>query len=164
MRRKFTFYACGSDIGDIVRETGRLDAVVVGRRSGMPEPMLLGEPELTPGAHVLIAPKALVATLAPHGPTARGEWFLSEGQDPVIEWIISRVKGDVLHSGRLYFMPQDVDVARMQFVDKPEQVRVLADELFAWARQWARRAGGRSCGPEAARAVREGRLRLAAPT
>lgn len=164
MRRKFTFYAYGSDIGDVVCEAGRLDALVVARRSETPEPMLLGEPELTPGSHVLIAPKALIATLAPHGPSVQGEWFLNEIGDPVIEWIISRVKGDVLHSGRLYFLPQDVDKEGMQFVDKPEQVRVLADELFAWARRWTRQAGGRSCGPEAARAVREGRLQLAAPT
>lgn len=164
MRRKFTFYAYGSDIGDVIREVGRLDAVVVSRRSETPEPMLLGEPELTQGSHVLIAPKALVANLAPHGPSVHGEWFLNEVGDPVIEWIISAVKGDVLHSGRLYFLPQDVDERRMQFVDKPEQVRVLADDLFAWARSWARHAGGRSCGPEAARAVREGRMQLAAPT
>lgn len=64
----------------------------------------------------------------------------------MIEWVISRVKGDVLHSGRLYLLPQDVDKARMQFVDKPEQVRVLADELFAWARKCSGRAGGHSCG------------------
>jgi hypothetical protein len=164
VRRKFTFYAHGSDIGDVAREAGRLDAVVVGRRSGTPEPILLDEADLTPGSHVLIAPKALIATLTPHGPSAQGEWFLNEIGDPVIEWIISRVRGDVLHSGRLYFLPQDVNDERDQFVDKPEQVRVLADGLFLWARRWARSAGGRSCGPEAARAVLEGRLQLAAPT
>lgn len=82
----------------------------------------------------------------------------------MIELNISCVKDDVLHSGRLYFMPQGVDDQRMRFVDKPEQVRVLADELFAWAKKWVRRAGGHSCGPEAARAVREGRLQLAPPT
>jgi hypothetical protein len=142
VRRKFTFYAYGSDIDDVLREVGHLDAVVVSRRSETPEPLLLGAPDLTPGSHVLIAPKALIATLALHGPSAQGEWFLNEGQDPVIEWVISRVKGNVLHSGRLYFLPQNVDKAGMQFVDKPEQVLVLADELFAWARKWSRRAGG----------------------
>jgi hypothetical protein len=58
VRRKFTFYAYGSDIGDVAREAGRLDAVFISRRSKIPEPILLDEPDLTPGSHVLIAPKA----------------------------------------------------------------------------------------------------------
>jgi hypothetical protein len=29
--------------------------------------------------------------------------------DPVIEWIVSRVQGNLLYSGRLYFVPQGVD-------------------------------------------------------
>ncbi len=161
MRRKFTFYAYGSDIGDIIRQVSYLDAVFVSARSESPEPRLLGEGKLTPGSHVLVAPKTLVADLVPQDPTGRGMWFLNESQDPVIELIISRFKDDVLYSGRFYFLPQAVDQQRMEFVDKPEQVRVLADELFAWARSWTKRAGGHSCGPEAARAVRDGRLQLA---
>jgi hypothetical protein len=82
----------------------------------------------------------------------------------VIEWIVSRVQDNLLYSGRLYFVPQDVDKERMQFIDKPEHIRSLADDLFTWVRSWTKRAGGHSCGPEAARAVREGRLQLAAPT
>ena len=161
MRRKFTFYAYGSDIGDIIRQVRSVNAVFVSVRSESPEPRLLGEADLTPGSQVLIAPKALVADLIPQDPAGRGVWILSESQDPVIELIISRIKDDLLHSGRLYFLPQAVDQQRMEFVDKPEQVRVLADVLFAWARRWTKRAGGHSCGPEAARAVRDGRLRLA---
>jgi hypothetical protein len=42
-------------------------------------------------------------------------------------------------------------------------VQHLADEMFAWVRKWAKRAQGRPGGPEAAQAVRAGRLQLAAP-
>lgn len=163
MRRKFTFYAYSSDIDDIIREVNSLDATFVGRRSETPEPRLLGESELTPGSHVLIAPRGVVTGLAPRDPSGRGVWVLNEGQDPVLELMISGIKGNVLHSGRLYFMPQSVDAAGMQF-DKPEQVQVLADKLFSWAREWTKRARGHPCGPEAARAVRKGRLQLAEPT
>ena len=68
MRRKFTFYACGSDIGDIIRQVRSVNAVFVSVRSESPEPRLLGEADLTPGSHVLIAPKALVADLVPQDP------------------------------------------------------------------------------------------------
>lgn len=160
MRRKFTFYVYGSDIHDIIREVNTLDGVFVARRSETPEARLIGEPELTPGSHVLIVPKALLFSLTPRDASGHGVWILSEGQDPAIELIISRVNGDVLHSGRLYFLPQAVDDRSMEFIDKPEQVRMLADELFAWAQKWTKRAGGRSCGPAAALAVREKQMRL----
>jgi hypothetical protein len=42
VRRKFTFYAYGSDIGDIIRQVRSLDAVFVSGRSESPEPRLLG--------------------------------------------------------------------------------------------------------------------------
>ena len=164
MRRKFTFYACGSDISDLTYEVSSLDAVFVSRQSETPKPKLLDESEVTAGSHVLIAPRALVAGLIPRDPLGQGVWVLNEGQDPVIELNISRIDAEMLHSGRLYFIPQSVNDQQTEFIDKPAQVQVLADGLFAWAKKWARRAGGRSCGPEAARAVREGRLRLAPPT
>jgi hypothetical protein len=164
VRRKFTFYAYGSDIGDIIGQVRALDAVFVSGRSESPEPRLLADAELTPGSQALIAPRALVARLAPQAPQGYDVWVLNQIGDPVIEWSISRVEGVALHSGRLYFVPQAVDSETMEFVDKPEQVRVLADGLFDWARKWTKRAGGHLCGPVAAQAVRDGRLRLAAPT
>ena len=52
------------------------------------------------------------------------------------------------------------DVVDDAFVAKSPYVQRLADEVFRWAKRWSRRAGGRACGPSAANAIREGRLRL----
>jgi hypothetical protein len=154
---------CDGDIRDIAAEVSARDAVFVARRSEMPKPRLLREEELIQGAHVLIVPNSLIPELVPHDLSGSGVWILNEGQDPVIELIISRIEGEVLHSGRLYFLPYAVDSQAQHFIDKPDQIRVLADDLFTWARKWTRRAGGRPCGPAAARRVGEGQLRLAAP-
>jgi hypothetical protein len=109
MSRKFTLHAYESDISDIFGEVSRLEAEVIGLRSDTPEPVVLSEPELVPGSHVLVVPRALVGGLALQGPSERGEWFLNCISDPVIEWIVSRVQGNLLYSGRLYFVPQGVD-------------------------------------------------------
>jgi hypothetical protein len=67
VRRKLTFYVFESDISDIFREVSRLEAEVIGLRSNTPKPVLLSEPELLPGSHVLVVPRALVGGLALHG-------------------------------------------------------------------------------------------------
>jgi hypothetical protein len=162
MRRKFTFYAYGSDVEDIIDEVISLDAVFVRRRLNTPTPQLLPVAEVTPGSHLLIAPKVLIGELAPRDPDGSGVWVLNEGQDPLVEVIISRISGNALHYGRLYFLPQSVN-PRMRLIDKPEPVQVLANELFAWARKWTKRAGGHQCGPMAAQAVRTGEILLAPP-
>lgn len=163
-RRKFTFYAYGSDIDAVADKVEGLGGAFVGRRSPGMQPRLFGRSDLAAGSHVLIAPAESVASLAPRNSSGKGWWVLNEGPDPVVEFIISRITGSTLHSGRFYYIPQYVDTETMEFVAKPEAVQHLAEELFTWARKWVRRVQGHSCGPEAAQAVREGCLQLAEPT
>jgi len=87
-------------------------------------------------------------------------YSLNAVADPVVEFIPSRQFGDELIPGRFYFVANDVvDDA---FVAKSPYVQRLADEVFRWAKRWSRRTGGKACGPSAANAIREGRLRCPA--
>jgi hypothetical protein len=128
------------------------------------QPSEIDASHLMPGTHAFVVPRSLASSFSMLGASLQGKWFWNPGPDPVIEWIVSRVQEDILHSGRLYFVSESANPDTMQFIEKPKEILDLADALFAWTRNWAKRSVGRPCGPVAARAVREGHLRLARPT
>lgn len=159
MGRRFKIYVDQADIGDICGAVTGWGGLIVGVKSEEPRLRILDREDVASEVIVLIVPPAYRETLVPR-PTASGRRHVLDAVvDPVMEFVPSRHKDGLLTPGRFYFVAEYVvDGA---FVAKPDVVRQFADEVFAWARRWSRRAGGKACGPSTAAAVRDGRVELA---
>jgi hypothetical protein len=176
-RMKFTVYVTADDVGEFAAHVSERGGLFVAVNAPGPQPILLEADEIwRSGVPCLVVPPGTLEQLEPcqlpvggprPPPPQEGHvspvFGLSALEDPVVEFAPSGLRdGGLLSSGRLYFVPDAAGSA--DFVRKPEAVIEFAADLFGWARTWARRAGGRSCGPSAAARVRAGELTLAPPT
>ena len=155
---RFKIYVDEVDAAQVHDRILEMGGLVVGALSPTPGLRVLTREEVAREGLVLAVPPSLTETLTPHT-TPGGRWYaLDSGQDPVVEFIPSHRKGRALLAGRFYFVRESV--VDGEFRAKSRDVLEFADSVFAWARKWSRRAGGRSCGPSAADSVRAGAVDL----
>jgi hypothetical protein len=156
--KRFTVYGDDTDVISVFDAVADMGGVVVGLKSNTPELRVIDKHQLTGEPMLLLLPSELREEVRPRSSTGGGLYALNAVADPVIEFIPSRQLDGELTPGRFYFVENDV--VDNAFVAKSPYVQRLAEDVFGWARRWARRAGGKACGPSAASAIREGRLRL----
>jgi len=157
MGKRFTVYVDEADVKSVFDAVTDLSGIVVGLKSNAPELRILDKDHLSGEPVLLFVPRELREDLKPRS-SGGVLHSVNSVADPVVEFIPSRQHGNQLTPGRFYFVPNDV--VDNAFVAKSPYVQRLADEVFRWAKRWSRRAGGKACGPSAANAIREGRLRL----
>lgn len=79
----------------------RLGAVLLAPRS--PTASLVRS-SVIEGSSAMVCPVSRVDDLRPRYIESRHEWVLTAGRDPVIEWWYSKLDGDNLYPGRLYYV------------------------------------------------------------
>jgi len=111
------------------------------------------------GMKRLLTPRRFLRELSPRHIEATDEWILNVANDPLIEWVLSRLYNGLLYPGRFYYL-QRLDSG----ADQQHDLVKTADRLFRWVRsqtlavetEW----GSERLGAMAAELVRDGQVSL----